>query len=749
MDETKELNELAQLAANFVNMTERHVFLTGKAGTGKTTFLRAIVQKTYKNAVVAAPTGIAAINARGVTLHSLFQLPFGIFLPENIHIDQSNELIHTPASLTSKPRFQGNKLKLLRELELLIIDEVSMLRADTLDCIDHTLRFVRRNRAKPFGGVQILFIGDMLQLPPVVKDQDWHWLKNYYPSQYFFDAHALRNSDLVTIELDKIYRQSDQDFIDLLNRMRNAEATLEDIEKLNEHYQSDSETYLDKAYIHLTTHNKQADEINARRLEALDGTSYRFSADVENNFPEHLYPISRTLELKEGAQVIFIKNDPSGQGKYFNGKIGKISKLSHDEICVKPDGQEEIQVGKYTWENAKYSVNKNTNEIETQLEGTFSQYPLKLAWAITVHKSQGLTFEKAVLDVSGVFAPGQLYVALSRLTSLQGLVLSKKLSGKVISFDQALLDFATIQNDIDTLNNQLESDKKSYLGEFIKQAFDMTALLQKFKAHENSFNKDENRSVRQQYAGWTRDLIKKMQELHDIGKRFEQQLTNILTAEPSYQGILLERVEKARDYFDPELNKLKKEIKEHITKLKDEQHVKLYLEELAELEEFYFSQQKRMLRAVMLMRHITGKTTISREAIQADPLLKDREAIEIHGRRPRRTRAERTGKKEKKKPTSEITFELYKQGLTIAQIAKERNLVEGTIQSHLCKYIEDGTLSVEEFVTEKKIEKIKAAIQKSESKNAGELKTELGDGFSYPEIRMVLAHELFSEMNKK
>nr|MDQ3048002.1 AAA family ATPase [Bacteroidota bacterium] len=403
----------ATYVSRFINQTNKNVFLTGKAGTGKTTLLRNIVSTTYKKCLIAAPTGIAAINAGGVTIHSLFQLPFGGFIPvketQTLH---NNTKLNDPVSLIRHLQMHDNKRKLLRELELLIIDEVSMLRADLLDAIDLVLRHVRRNNL-PFGGVQMLFIGDMLQLPPVVKDDEWQVLRPYYNSAYFFDAVVLQKNKPVYIELDKIFRQADQRFVDLLNHLRNNELTRSDFDLLNTFYKPGYKHDPSDGYITLTTHNYKAIELNRRFLDKLQGTSRFFDAQVQDDFNENAFPLERKLELKIGAQVMFVKNDPSGNQKFFNGKIGFVASLT-DDIEVKfNDGSPSVIVSRYEWKNVKYKINEKSKEIEENIAGTFSHYPIKLAWAITVHKSQGLTFDKAIIDIGDAFAPGQVYVALS------------------------------------------------------------------------------------------------------------------------------------------------------------------------------------------------------------------------------------------------------------------------------------------------------------------------------------------------
>ncbi|GAF01874.1 ATP-dependent DNA helicase [Saccharicrinis fermentans] len=424
---SQQLDSLPQLVAKFINNTQQNIFLTGKAGTGKTTFLKSITQHTHKSVIVAAPTGIAAINAGGVTLHSLFQLPFGAFVPDNNGLPQQtiSTPINTPRTLLSSFQMHKNKRNMLKKMELLVIDEVSMLRADLLDAIDLILRSVRHQRDLPFGGVQVLFIGDLLQLPPVVKDDEWKTIGAYYPSVFFFHSQVLRQNPPLYVELEKIYRQSDDTFINLLNNLRNNIVTDADVKLLNKYYRPNYQQKSNEEIILLTTHNRIANDKNLKALRNIKEKSVFFKAEVIGDFSEHNYPTEAQLEFKKGAQVMFTKNDYSGEQKYFNGKIGTITRLHKDEIEVSFNNGDEPAIAEpYIWENKKYTVNKDSNEIEENIVGTFKQYPLKLAWAITVHKSQGLTFDKAIIDVQNAFAPGQIYVALSRLRSLDGLILT-------------------------------------------------------------------------------------------------------------------------------------------------------------------------------------------------------------------------------------------------------------------------------------------------------------------------------------
>ncbi len=718
-----ELQETAELAANYVNTTDRHIFLTGKAGTGKTTFLKYIVERTYKNAVIAAPTGIAAINAGGVTLHSLLQLPFGTFIPENIQLTSSDSRINTPQTLFRETRFNANKRKLIQELELLIIDEVSMLRADLLDCIDHTLRYLRKKRNEPFGGLQILFIGDLMQLPPVVKESEMNLLKSYYSSPYFFEAQALKKSPPILVELQKIYRQSDQDFIDLLNRFRHNSQTEEDIRLLNKHHEPDFDEVISSGYIHLTTHNHRAFQINMTRLQALENPEFSFHAFIEGEFPENMFPTDEKLILKEGSQVMFIKNDPSGEGKFFNGKIATISRLDEDSIWAKFEDGEEISVEKYKWENKRYTLNKSTNEIDEKYLGSFEHYPLKLAWAVTIHKSQGLTFEKAILDLTGTFAPGQLYVALSRLTSLKYMVLSSLLPENPPGIDNSLKAFSSSFKGDDELRENLESERREYLHRFAARTFGFSDLIRELGYHKKSFNKDENRSIKQQYLPWTQELINDTSPLGKTGEQFIHQVRQILSKD-EYLSHLVERVSKAETYFLNIISELSDRLKTHKREVKKENKVKAYIKEVEKLEVLFEDKKRLILKYALLVKSASNNKIPTKEDLRTAGIFK---------------KAEKKVAKKDKTPTAQISYDLYRQGKSISEIAKERGLVVSTIEGHMSKYVEAGMLDVTDFVEIKKLNKIMGQFAKGVS-SAGELKAALGNDFSYGEIRLAQAH---------
>lgn len=723
-----EMQQMAEVAASYVNTTNRHIFLTGKAGTGKTTFLKYITEHTYKNTVIAAPTGIAAINAGGVTLHSLLQLPFGSFIPDRIPLSPSENQVNTPETLFRNLKFNATKRKLIQELELLIIDEVSMLRADLLDCIDHILRYLRKKRNIPFGGLQILFIGDLMQLPPVVKEEEKGLLNAFYPSMYFFESRALKEQPPIRVELQKIFRQSDQDFIDLLNRLRHNQQSDEDILWLNRFYNPDFNQAEETGYIHLTTHNYRADKLNQTKLQLLESELHTFYAHIEGNFPESMYPTVPELHLKEGAQVMFIKNDPSGEGNFFNGKIGLVSSLNEDEIWVKFENGDEVKVVPYQWENKRYSLDQTTNEIEETFLGSFEQFPIKLAWAVTVHKSQGLTFEKAILDLSGTFAPGQLYVALSRLTSLKGLVFSSPLPENPPPVDKALEAFNTTFQDAEELQSNLEQDRKKFIYDFTLDAFDFLPLIKNLEYHERSFNKDENRSLKQTYYEWTKELINDTFPLQKVGNGFINEVRKIVSAE-HYLKHLEERMSKARDYFLDILIPLSKRIQDHRKSLKKETKVKAYLKELDQLEDEYLKKIRQMEKLALLIRASGSNKELTKEdlrGIQANELSQGKKSTS------RKTKKDKT-------PTAEISYQLYSEGKSIDEIAATRGLVRSTIEGHLATYVEKGLIEVEQLVKPDRVKKIMEKITSGVT-NSGEIKSSLPTDFSYGEIKLVQSH---------
>jgi hypothetical protein len=522
-------NPVFNIAVQLVNQSARSIFLTGKAGTGKTTFLKYIRENCPKQMAVVAPTGVAAINAGGVTIHSFFQLPFAPFVPETTArpeqpLPGNREEVVSRHSLLSRLRITGEKIKVLQQLELLVIDEVSMVRCDTIDAIDTVLRHIRKRPLDRFGGVQVLFIGDMFQLPPVIKEPEWKFLSPFYDSPYFFDSRAIREEPPVYIEFTKIYRQSDEVFIGLLNQVRNNELDPGAMEILEKQFQPSFRRHKRDGYIVLTTHNEKARQINTRELENLQGQVFSYKAEIKDEFPATAYPADEVLYLKTGAQVMFIKNDSDRSKRYFNGKIGVVTKLEKDTIVVQCENDpEEIEVNPEKWENIRYVINKTSRAMEAEVLGSFTQYPLRLAWAITIHKSQGLTFERAIIDAGEAFAPGQVYVALSRCTNLEGMILQSRVRPGSLFTDDRIVRFS--QNCVlpEQLQRELAVAKRNYQEKLLLATFDFTPavhaageLRDYVSEHASSFNSET--------IPWTDEVLEKLQRLQATALKFHSWL---------------------------------------------------------------------------------------------------------------------------------------------------------------------------------------------------------------------------------
>ncbi|MES2513266.1 MAG: helix-turn-helix domain-containing protein [Bacteroidota bacterium] len=762
----------AELAAQCINQTNKPVFLTGKAGTGKTTFLRKIIEHTHKNAIIVAPTGIAAINAGGVTIHSQFGVPFGCFVPDSsFKVDNLQVKINTPYTMMKHLNMRDQKRKLLQELELLIIDEVSMLRADLLDTIDFVLKSIRRQQHKPFGGVQVLFIGDLMQLPPVVKEEEWNVLRGFYNSIYFFDAQVLRTEKPVYIELDKIYRQSDHTFIDLLNNLRNNKVTKENIDLLNTYYKPDFDTSSALNTITLTTHNSKADTLNRSALQELKGKSYYFYSTVNGDFNEYAYPVDAALELKTGAQIMFIKNDISGKQNYFNGKIGIVSSLTDKEIEVDfRDGSKPFVLENYEWKNIKYELNPVTNEIEESEIGSFIQYPIKLAWAITVHKSQGLTFEKAILDINRAFAPGQVYVALSRLKSLDGLVLTSPIQFNAISQDKTLTDYSENKPGNKEVKQIIDQETILFFKAYTMRAYDFVWLYTSLKNHETSYNMAENKSNKQKQHDWAKALVEKFEPLKTTADKFSNQLMNIFDSRAAdYLQIAHTRHVAAKNYFYPVLKELSKTILVQIELLKDEKQIKTYLEELLELEGLLFKQLQLLDKVSTVIENVLHNVEFSKhqlklnanqherlELVRQTMAITEKAAFEERKvlKASKKTASAKVKKqtstssaakvskkaKEPKPSTKEASFELYKQGKTAFEIAKERGYALTTVEGHLAYYVSLGMIPVTQFLSKEKYDTIISCSGKMEGESLlTPIKQELGDDYSYSDIRFALA----------
>jgi len=581
-------NEQLQLAFDFVKYTGKHIFLTGKAGTGKTTFLHQLKLNSPKRMVVVAPTGVAAINAGGVTIHSFFQLPFGPFLPAENGGNQST---------TQSGGFQKinrEKIAILKSLDLLVIDEISMVRADLLDGIDSVLRRYK-DRNQPFGGVQLLMIGDLQQLAPVAKEEEWNLLKPHYETIYFFSSKALKQTDYVSIELTHIFRQRDESFIKLLNRIRDNNADQQTLDDLNKRYISGFTGEEGEGYITLTTHNYQAHDLNESKLAKLGAKVRKFTAGVEGEFPEYLYPTDFELNLKVGAQVMFVKNDISREKLFYNGKIGKVIQIEEKSVHVQCEGDaDELVVEKVEWQNTKYTIDDQTREIKESILGTFSQIPLKLAWAITIHKSQGLTFGKAIIDAKAAFAHGQVYVALSRCKTLEGMVLSTPISNQCLRSDSRISLFNLDIQKNPPGDELLTESKLAFQKLLLFELFDFLPLLRRvgycarlMTEHRESIHPLLKENLEQMNQEVKRDLA-------EVSQKFNGQLTQLLAENRDVETnvILQERVGKACHYFSEKvdqivINKLKsvdieidnkvvkKSVNDAINKLSEESRLKL------------------------------------------------------------------------------------------------------------------------------------------------------------------------------
>lgn len=573
-------NTQLEFAEALVLNTDAHVFLTGRAGTGKTTFLRSLREKTYKRMVVVAPTGVAAINAGGQTIHSFFQLPFGpqipeddIVLGETLFPDTESEAATRKAASSNtnaKPtarslaaqyqKLRKSKLNLIRSLDLLVIDEISMVRADVLDAIDAVLRRARRSQ-KPFGGVQVLMIGDVHQLSPVAKPEEWELLAPYYQNVYFFGSHVLQKTPYLCVELDHVYRQHDEDFITLLNKVRDNRLDTECLQLLNQRFLPDFTPDDRDGYITLTTHNAQADEINASKLDALPGKAVVFKASVKGTFPENTYPTKEELELKVGAQVMFVKNDPSPEKAFFNGKIGRVVGIDRQEETVEVQcGDECLTVGMLQWQNMEYVINDESKDIEENEIGSFTQIPLRLAWAVTIHKSQGLTFDKLIVDAGHAFAHGQVYVALSRCTSLEGLALKTRIPSTALVSDYSVNRF------VDCLPEREPTQEKV---EQLRHAYELETMLELIDFH--SLYKDFGRLTKVVYDNHTlfeQDLIEALsqrrnqflEQLCGVGSKFESQVKRLHeeSATCEQNQALQERLMKGCGYFKEHLDTITK-----------------------------------------------------------------------------------------------------------------------------------------------------------------------------------------------
>jgi hypothetical protein len=827
MPSTTSPNHELQLASDFVQYTGCHIFLTGKAGTGKTTFLHHLKKNTAKRMVVTAPTGVAAINAGGVTLHSFFQLPFGPFIPGSDSYESNRH---------RQFRFSKEKKQIIQSLDLLVIDEISMVRSDLLDAVDAVLRRHRRNN-QPFGGVQLLMIGDLHQLSPVAKQEDWQILQQYYESVYFFSSHALEQTQLFTIELKHIYRQSNPRFIKLLNQVRDNQLDGKAIAELNQRYIKDFTPREGQGYITLTTHNHSADSINKSRLQALEQTSRFFKADISGNFPGHTYPTQATLELKEGAQVMFLRNDSSPEKRYYNGKIGKIKRMFNQTISILcPGDSEEILVEPMDWKNIKYTLNQENNDVQEEIIGEFKQYPLKLAWAITIHKSQGLTFEKAIIDAGAAFTHGQVYVALSRCKTFEGMVLTSSIPSQGIGTDKAILAFDENTRQNPPSKPRLKEAKINYQQELLLDCFDLQQLDNRLRYLVRLLL--GNAKLIQTSGMADISQLEKMarENIFIVSEKFKRQLLNLFTdptdkSLPESNAYILERTIKASAWFQDKFSlifddlvqkfqmetdnkELGKKIGNALTNIKKEIAVKLagiqccekgfspsnYLRAISiaeikfipgkekkrqtldysesdiehpklfqdlkdwrsckakeeNLALFQVLHQRVLIQIVISLPDNTldlkrikgvGKKTLQnygKDLVSIVSTYRKKHGIEkVILPRPREVQDKNKPAPKESTPsdTKLISFNMFNKGMPVPKIAKERGLVESTIQGHLCFFVENGKLDIARLISPERQQAMENILAAAPNHFFKTIKTQMGNAYSYGEIKLMLAHQ--------
>ena len=656
-----------ELAYHYVQHTNRCIFLTGKAGTGKTTFLRRLKEECPKQMAVVAPTGVAAINAEGVTIHSLFQLPPQLFLPTE----------EARRQLFAEMQMRANKQRVLRNLELLVIDEVSMVRADLLDTIDVVLRHFKHRPSIPFGGVQLLVIGDLFQLSPVVREEEWRLLQPYYEGPYFFQARVFREMKPVYIEFEHVYRQTNVEFLNILNEVRNNALTMESLRVLNGRV-SDPSDSSDKSDISITlsTHNSKVDAINQHEMDTLKGREYTYKATITDTFPESMYPIDEQLILKVGARVMFIKNDSSTDKLYYNGKLGVVTSLSKQAINVLCDDGTEVKVHNEVWENIRYNADSGSDQVQTEIIGTFSHYPLRLAWAITIHKAQGLTFDQLVIDAEDAFAAGQVYVALSRCRSLEGLTLLTPIPTRALTNAREVLQFTDQQDSIQTIEENLQPAQKEYLTMLLCALFDFREHTEQLYALQRMANSMTSLQIPpNQYIS---DLITPLLELHGVGERFQQQIRQLMYNDQLDK--LQERLQAACQYYAPKIYELLKDMSDCPLRSNNQS-------DSAQLKQSILDIYAAISRKAYLQAQMAQKVTVE-AYFSARKTYKYKEpSLTIYT----------TQRKTRVSSTTFQTMTLLHQGYRIKDIAKHRKMTQKTVIKHLKTLLEDGMIAIHDF----------------------------------------------------
>ncbi len=731
-----DINVPFDIACQFVAHTAKSVFVTGKAGTGKTTFLKQLREHTPKKLAVAAPTGVAAIHAGGVTLHALFQLPFKPFLPTTASQSfQQEQNFCDQKTLFTTSHLSTAKIDVIKELEVLIIDEVSMVRADLLDAIDTILRHYRGNE-NPFGGLQMVFIGDLYQLPPVVRNEEWNIMQMYYDSPFFFEAQALKALNPLVIELEKTYRQKDGQFLDILNRIRENRVHPSDLEHLNTYYKPTFRPTPGEAYITLTTHNDKAETINKHQLNQLKTEEKKYKALVTGDFNERSYPVEFQLHLKENAQVMFIKNDKGENRKFYNGMLAVVTELADEYIIVKPvSGADEMKVERETWKNIRYQANREEDKIEEEELGSFVQFPLRLAWAITIHKSQGLTFDRAIVDAGDSFAAGQVYVALSRLTSTKELVLYSKITPNSIRVDERILKYLQIIRPAGELAGDLKIQQQKFLALSLKKAFQLDDLVQ--ESYEQYLFAGERQISDQQLAvDCLKSIYTSLSDLHKVGIKFIGELDRILpTVEKEGYAHLHQRVSNASVYFENKLTTESVEpLTEHIKVMIPKKKTKKYVKDLQLMLQVIKRQKTAIEQAKLYAEGLLAGTDITELLKKEKPKVPDTESTET----PKQEKA-------KKGESHKISLEMFQAGKSIQEIAAERNFVVSTIESHLCSFLITGEIVIGQLVDLPTQQKIIEVIDEIGPLSSKTIKERLSADISYGQIKAVL--EVYKHSN--
>jgi hypothetical protein len=707
-------NKLFNLATEVINFTSCNLFLTGKAGTGKTTFLKQIKEQSQKNVAIVAPTGVAAINAGGVTMHSFFQLPFNLYLPSSTNIFGNNATVDKH-QLLKNLRFNREKTELINELELLIIDEVSMVRADLLQAVNDILQYVRHNN-KPFGGIQLLLIGDLFQLPPVVSDAELELMRKEYESPFFFSAPVMREQPPLFIELKEVYRQKEASFVDLLNNIRNNSLTTTDLEVLRSRHISTLKNHTPKG-ITLTTHNRMADEINQRELAKLPGKTLLFSGAINGDFSEKALPTEMDLQLKPGAQIMFIKNDSSLDKRYYNGKLATVKYVSKETIRVEfNDTQETFEIEKEKWTNIKYTLNKETNKLEEEELGSFTQYPIRLAWAITIHKSQGLTFDDVVIDAGSSFAAGQVYVALSRCRTLDGITLLSHITPNSVQSDSRILKFAQQENSTDFIEQRLQEEKPKFAAQLLLKTFDWSKLMVEINYYNQQI--DSKKLPEQEMIKTVSSvLLDRAKEQQLTADKFIKQLEVILQTQPINGELLNERVTKAKQYFAKVIHdELILPVNKIQSFLLGKVRVKQFTNDTNDLEALLWKKLNQVQRITF------GEFTFDVPLIE------------------RKVVAKTAATKAEKGSTKLITLEFYQKGMDVIEIAKQRGITTGTVESHLAEFVGTGQVNVFDFLSQRDIDEIQKVVIELDTIDLKPIKEKMGEALSYSQVKMGLSY---------